>query len=161
MPRKAKPLAQFNASYYTYPNSIRSGKYPLEADLSRYDQEDRRKWLARVADHSHSQFHRFLNENFSDPSDWEVLKLLLYQHGIFAERFFHRGIRERVTRQFVRAEVNLQHLEELLSSAWKLEFQLYNESDAIYRIVDYIFEQTLARAISNTRVYRQLEKWFQ
>ncbi|MDD5467337.1 MAG: hypothetical protein PHS96_05995 [Anaerolineales bacterium] len=66
MTRKAKPLVQFNASYYIYPNSVRSGKHLIEANLSTYDQEYRTRWLERVAELSCSDFHRLINATFAE-----------------------------------------------------------------------------------------------
>ena len=41
------------------------------------------------------------------------------------------------------------------------EYRIYRESDAIYRIIDSIFDQTALHALSEPPVYRQLETWFE
>jgi hypothetical protein len=99
-------------------------------------------------------------KNFADPSDDELLHSLLETHGLFAERFFHRSIRERVARQFVEAHIDLEEFRRLLSRAWGYKTHVAKDApDAIYRIVDHIYEQALFRAIKNSHIRRQLEVW--
>jgi len=37
---------------------------------------------------------------------------------------------------------------------------MYSKSDAIYRIIDHIFEQAVVRAISDSSVSQELQIWF-
>jgi len=160
MTRKAKPLIQFNASYYIYPNSVRSGKHLIEANLSTYDQEYRTRWLERVAELSCSDFHRLINATFANIADYEALRSLLVQHGLFAERFFHQNIRERVVRRYAESEIDLEEFQRLISQAWGCDFRVYGKSDAVYRIIDHIFEQAVVHAISDSLVRQTLQAWF-
>jgi len=160
MPRKAKPLIQFNAHYYVYPNNVHRGKYLIATSLPTYDREHRTRWHERVANLSRSEFHMRINEVFSDISDYATLRSLLVQHGIFAQKFFHQHIRERVARRYAESSIDLEEFQSLISSAWGYNFQMYSKSDAIYRIIDHIFEQAVVRAISDSSVSQELQIWF-
>ena len=160
MTRRAKPLVQFNASYYAYPNSVRSAKYLIDTDLSTYDQEHRMHWLERVAELSFSDLHGLINAIFVDAADHEKLRSLLAQHGLFAERFFHQQIRERVARRYAEANIDPAEFQRLISKAWNCDFRIYNRSEALYRIMDHIFDQTVVSAIRDPLVRQKLQAWF-
>jgi hypothetical protein len=102
-----------------------------------------------------------ISKTFADPSDDDLLRSLLSKHGIFAELFFHRSIRERASRRFAEASVDLQQFQSLLSVAEGYDIRLgKNPSYAVYFIVDHIYQQALFRAITDSRTYAQLEVWF-
>ena len=164
MSTQLKPLVQFDAAYYVYPTSVSRGfwaRYPLEDGLSANDQEGRKKWLARVESLSHSDFHRIVVETFADVSNYEVLQVAISGHGVFAERFFHRSIRERIARQFAKSSIGAEQFQRLISSAWGYEFRLRDKSDAIFHITDHLFEQNLLRAINDPNIHHQLQTWFE
>src|ERR671922_167576 len=164
MSTQLRPLVQFNAVYYVYPKGISRGfwaRYPLEDGLSASDQEDRKKWLAWLESLARSDFHRCVVETFADVSDYNVLQATLSVQGVFAEKFFQRSIRERVARQFAKSPISVAQFQRLLSSAWGYERRLRNKSEAIFYIVDHLFQQNLLRAINDPNVYRQLCIWFE
>ncbi len=161
---KSESLVQFNASYYKYPKSISRGfwaRYPLEEGLSATDQKDRTKWLRKIEDVSRTDLHRTILDTFGDPSDNRALQTTLSRYGLFAERFFHRGLRERVTRQFAQVPISLEQLQGLFASAWDYELPLSDKSDAIFFVVDHLYEQWLFQAINNPSIYKDLEAWFE
>lgn len=160
MPRLANPFIQFNASYYTYPNSVRSGKILVVTNLSSSDVEHQKQWLKRVAHLSLSKFHKIIISKFSDKSDEGILRSLLLQHGIFTEKFFHQQTRERVARRYAELSISLEEFRRLMSSAWGYNYQIYNKSDAIYQIIDHIFDQAIVRVISDPSVSQGLQSWF-
>lgn len=163
MPRPPKPLVQFNVPYYKYPTSVCRGfwgRYPIDTGLSASEQERRQQWLAAVAKWSQSSFHRIVANTFADPVDDKLLHSLLVEHGLFVEQFFHRRIRERVVRKFAGNRISVEKVHKLLSSARGYEAVIKNRWDAIYHIVDHIYEQTLVRAINDPETYHQLEMWF-
>src|SRR3990170_4186005 len=105
----AKPLVQFDAHYYKYPRSVSRGfwgRYPVEAGLTVDERVERGQWLARVKHLSSTEFHQRIKDVFADPSDDVLLQSLLATHGIFAERFFQRSVRDRVTRNFEDAHLD-------------------------------------------------------
>ncbi|MEA2006447.1 MAG: hypothetical protein U9O50_09365 [Acidobacteriota bacterium] len=156
---KTKSLVQFNVSYYKYPNNIH--RYPILSGLDRYQMEHRGKWLKEVSRYSHSRFHEMVSDSFADASDDDLLLSILSKHGIFAESFFQRSIRERVARRFGEVGIELQEFCDLLWEAWGFETNVIrNEYDAIHRIVDHLYEQALSRAISDSHTHTQIEVWF-
>src|SRR3990172_2707572 len=163
MPEALVPF--FDALYYKYPISISRGywqKYPIGAGLSSCEKKDQRKGLVEDTKWSHSEYHKMITENFLDPFDNELLSSLLTKYGLFSEKFFHKSIRTRVTRQFTEAKIDLQEFKRILSIAWGYEVNgIYNKWDAIYHIIDHIYEQTLSHAINNFEIYQQLTKWFE
>lgn len=164
MSTQLKPLVQFDAAYYVYPRSISRGfwaRYPLEDGLSANDQEERKKWLARVESLSRSDFDRYVVETFADVFDYDALKAALSEQGVFAERFFQRSIHERVARQFAKSSISVEQFQRLLSSAWGHELRLRDKSEAVFHIVDHFFEQNLLRAVNDPNVHRRLHVWFE
>lgn len=135
--------------------------YPIEKGLSSCDRQLRHESLARVADLSRSEFSRMVRQSFTDPHDWQTLRSVLAQHGTYAKRFFHRAIRERVARRFGEAQTDLHEVGRLLSLAWGYDVNIYGTSDAIYRIMDHIYEQSLVRAIREPEVNRDVGAWFE
>jgi hypothetical protein len=104
-------LVQFNSNYYKYPTSISRGywgRYPIESGLSNSDREKRKQWLTAVVGYSKTEFHRIVVNNFSNPSDVELLCSIIQLHGIYVEKFFHRSIRLRAMRQFASAKFDLK-----------------------------------------------------
>ncbi|NJN24374.1 MAG: hypothetical protein HC810_08325 [Acaryochloridaceae cyanobacterium RL_2_7] len=101
-----------------------------------------------------------ISKTFADSFDADLMQMLLETHGIFVERFFQRSIREKVARRFAEADVDLHKFQRLISSAWGCECSIYNRSDAVYRVTDHIFEQTLIHAISKPHIYSKLTLWF-
>ena len=160
MTRKTKPLVRFNASFYAYPNSVRSGKHLIEVGLSHNAQEDRTRWLERVTRLSQSDFHRLINETFANTADHEALRSLLVQHGLFAERFFHQSIRERVARRYAESAIDLKEFQRLISLAWGYNFSIYNKSEAVDRIIDHIFDQVVIHALGDSLIRQTLQAWF-
>ena len=159
-----KPLVQFDAAYYQYPTSVSRGfwaRYPLEEGLLADDRQRRKEWLEEIERLSRSNFHKMIVSTFADPSDHDVLQATLLEHGIFAERFFHRSLRERVTRKFSHSPSTLAEFERLNALAFGYELHLHNTSDAISRILDYCFEQNLYNALNDPAIHRQLEIWFE
>jgi hypothetical protein len=159
-----RPLVQFDAAYYVYSTSVSRGfwaRYPLEDGLSAHDQEERKKWLASVESLTRSDFHRCVVETFADVSDYDALQAVLSAQGIFAERFFQRSIRERVARQFAKSSISVAQFQRLLSSAWGHERRLRDKSEAIFHIVDHLFQQNLLRAVNDLNIHRQLHIWFE
>lgn len=159
--KRNRPLVRFNAAYYAYPISIRSARYPTDSGLSVYDRELRDEWLVRVAAQSNSEFALVVTERFRQPEDSRTLRLLLTQHGVFAERFFHRAIRGRIARQFAESRIDLHDVGRLLSLSWGYDVKMYGNSDAIFRIIDHIYEQTLVRAIRKPEVNGDVGAWFE
>jgi hypothetical protein len=102
-----------------------------------------------------------VRQSFTDANDWQTLRSILAQHGTYARRFFHRAVRERVARRFAETQIDLHEVGRLLSLAWVHDVPIYGASDAIYRITDHIYEQTLMRAISEPEVSRNLDAWFE
>jgi hypothetical protein len=100
-------------------------------------------------------------EYFADAADQETLRSALLEHGIFAERFFHRSLRERIARQYARSAIGLEDFQRLIASAWSYELRLYNKSDAIFHIADHLFEQNLFDAISHHQFHYQMRTWFE
>lgn len=163
MPKKHKPLLQFNAAYYKYPTSVSRGywgKYLVKDELSNIDHERRKQWLVAIAERSSSQFHKVVTQNFADSSDKELLASILKMHGIFAERFFHRSIRERIVKRFAEANINLREFQSLLTEVWGHKVDIHHQSDAIYHTTDHIFEQTFFQIIKYAQVHRLLNVWF-
>lgn len=159
-----KPLAQFNAAYYTYPTSVSRGfwaRYPLEEGLSTDQKQERERWLKKVQSEARSEFHKVVVEHFTDTADQEARQSALLAHGIFAEKFFHRSLRERIARQYAKSAIELEDFQTLISSAWGYELRLYNKSDAIFRITDHLFEQNLFDAINDHQVHHQMKAWFE
>lgn len=154
-------MVRFNAAYYAYPISIRSARYPTDSGLSVYDRELRDEWLVRVDERSNSAFAVVVTERFRQPEDSRTLRFLLRKHGVFVERFFHRAIRERVACQFARSTLGLHEIRQLLSLSWGYDVKLYGNSDAIFRIVDQIYEETLVRAIRKPQVNEEVGAWFE
>jgi hypothetical protein len=147
-----------------YPISISRGfwaRYPLEDGLSTNEQEERKKWLARVESLSRSDFDSYVVETFSDVFDYDALKAALSDQGVFAERFFQRRIRERVARQFAKSSMSVEQFQRLISSAWGHELRLRDKSEAIFHIVDHLFQQNLFRAVNDPSVHRRLQVWFE
>ena len=104
MPRKARPLVEFSTSYYKYP-TVSPGLWvmePSEFESPKWERRTRDEWLTETAKWFHTDFHKMVSETFSDPFDDQIFRSLLSEHGIFTEKFFHKAIRERVTRQFAR-----------------------------------------------------------
>lgn len=164
MSTQLKPLVQFDATYYTYPASVSRGywaRYPLEEGLSTDQREERGKWLKKVQGESSSEFHKVVIEHFTDTADQEALRLVLLEHGIFAERFFHRSLRERIARRYAKSMIGLEDFQRLIASAWGYQLRLHNESDAIFHITDHLFEQNLFHAISHPQVHHQMSAWFE
>lgn len=161
MPKRPRPLVEFNARIYTYPSSIAWGipANPIQIALSHREIEKRRHWLS-VAIRSRSNYHKMIGEPFADPSDKQILCSLLTEHGIFVEKFFLRSIRERVIHQFAESQIDLHDFQKLLSSALGYEFRIYRESEAISQIIHSIFDQTVLHSVSQPQAYRQLETWF-
>ena len=169
MPRKARPLVRFDASYYKYPN-VSPGLCvidPSEFEFPTSERRIREESLAEVTKWFHTGFHKIVNETFADPSDDEIFRSLLTVHGVFTEKFFHKAIRERVTGQFAKAQIDLREFERLLSLAsssirgYEHEWPIHNRWEAIFRIIDHIFRQTMHRAFSKPQVYHQLRVWFE
>jgi hypothetical protein len=102
-----------------------------------------------------------VRQSFTEANDWQTLWSILAQHGTYARRFFHRAIRERVARRFGEQRTDLNEVRRLLSLAWGHDVQIYGTSDAIYRITDHIYEQTLIRAIREPEVNRDVGGWFE
>jgi hypothetical protein len=164
MSTQLRPLVQFDAAYYVYPRSVSRGfwtRYPLEDGLSTKDEEERKRWLAKVESLSRSDFHRCVIETFADVSDFDVLQEALSAQGVFAERFFQRSIRERVARQFAKSSISVEQFQRLLSSAWGHERRLDDKSEATFCIVDHLFQQNLLRAVNDPSVHRRLQVWFE
>lgn len=164
MPTQLKPLVQFDAAYYLYPTSISRGFWArclLEEGLSTDQKEDRERWLKKVQSESRSEFHKIVIERFADAADQEAIRSALLEHGIFAERFFHRSLRERIARQYAKSAISLKDLQGLITSASGYELRLYNKSDAIFHIADHLFEQNLLDALSYHQVYYQALTWFE
>lgn len=164
MSTQPEPLVQFDAAYYAYPTSVSRGfwaRYPLEEGLSIDQKEERERWLKKVQSESRSDFHKMVIEHFADAADQEALQSALLEHGIFAERFFHRSLRERIARQYAKSAIRLEDFQRLIASAWGYELRLHNKSDAIFRISDHLFEQNLFDAISHYQVHYQMLTWFE
>lgn len=100
-------------------------------------------------------------ERFSDPADDATMRSLLANHAVFAERFFDRAVHERIARRFGEARIGLEEFQRLLSEAWGGECRLYDTWEAIWRIQEHLYEQTLMRAINEAEVYHRLEAWFE
>jgi hypothetical protein len=128
---------------------------------------ERDEWLVEVNKWAHTDFHRMVNEIFVDATDSEIFYSVLTRHGTFTQRFFHKAIHERVTRQFAKSQIDLQEFQKLLSLAsssvrgYEHEWRVYNKWEAIYRIIDHIFEQVLFHAIRQPDVCRQLDAWYE
>jgi hypothetical protein len=136
-------------------------RYSLEEGLPVRSREDRRKWLAKIETLSRSDFNKVIAATFAEPSDYDVLEAILLEHGIFAERFFHRSLRERITRQFANSSISPEEFQRLIASAWGYELRLHDKSDVIFRIVDHLFEQNLYNALNDSRIHYQLRIWFE
>lgn len=160
MIRKAKPLVQFNASYYIYPNNVGSGKYLIKTDLTSNDQQYRTQWLERVADLSCTNFHKLINSTFGDIVDYEVLNSLLARHGLFVEKFYLLNIRERVVKRYAQSMIDLEEFQKLISQAWGYDVYVHSKSDIVYLIMAHIFEQAVVHSISDSLVYQTLQAWF-
>lgn len=164
MRSKIKPLVQFNAAIYAYPNNVWAGywrRYIIEMGLSDYELQNRRQWLMEAKRRANSDFHSFVSKTYIDQADDKLLHSLLEKHGVFAEKFFHRNIHERVARKFAQTNIDLKEFQQLLSQAWGYEVYIgKSKSDAIYRVIDHIYEQAMLRAISNPQIYNRLKMWF-
>lgn len=159
-----KSLVQFDANYYKYPRSVSRGfwaRHPIEEGLSANEQRERKKWLDRVQSLSNSAFHDVIVEHFVDATDQEELLSILSEHGVFAERFFHRNFRERIARQLAKSSIRLEEFQKLIDLAWGHEIRLRNKSDAIFHVTDYLFEQNLFCAIRGVQIYRKIQAWFE
>ncbi|HUW14057.1 MAG TPA: hypothetical protein VM537_30310, partial [Anaerolineae bacterium] len=117
--------------------------------------------IDRATDLSRTAFGQMVRRWFTDAYDCQTLGSTLAEHGAYARRFFHRAVRERVARRFAQAEIDLQELATLLSIAWGYDVHIYGASDAIYRITDQIYEQTLIWAIGQHEVNQYLRRWFE
>lgn len=159
-----KPLVQFDAAYYVYPTSVSRGfwaRYPLEEELSAEEREEREKWLKKVKNQSRSELHKVVAEYFVDTADQEVLRSAVLEHGIFAEKFFHRSLRERIVRQYAKLPFGLEEFQRLIASALGYELRLSSRSDAIFHITDHLFEQNLFYVISYPQMHQQMQAWFE
>ena len=133
----------------------------LSKDYRLTSKRNEGEWLKRVESLSCSEFNRIIIGSFADASDYGVLQATLLEHGIFAEKFFHRSLRERIARQFAKSSIGLGEFQRLITSAWGDKLRLHGKSDAIYRVTDHLFEQNLFHAINDSQVYRQLQAWFE
>jgi len=158
------PLVYFDSDYYKYPTSICRGfwgVYPIESGLSKEDQNRRKQWLNIVKDHYHSEFHRKIIIDFIDSSDKKLLHALHKEHGIFAERFFCRLIRNRITCRLAEISIDPLEFKRLFIEAYSYKCYVNKTSDTITYIISHIFEQLLFEIINDHSEYQQLNNWFE
>ncbi len=141
--RKLRPLVQFDASYYKYPNNINLGSS---------------KNYANCPD---SSFSKVVGEFFADLSDDEMLCSLLMNHGVFVGRFFHQGIRSRVTRRFTEMDISLHKFQKLLVSASGFDHRIHNTSDAVWHIMEYILSRAMSRIREDSPSCSRLDEWIE
>jgi hypothetical protein len=159
----ARPIVQCDATYYRYPLSISRGywaRYTLDEGLAPPDRGARESWLRHVKGKSRTPFHDFISTAFVDGRDSALLRTLIVEHGVFAERFFHRAVRQRVLTEFGELRIDLARFQELLSSAVGYEFRLRSVFDAVYQSIDHLYEQAMLEAIEDPHVYQTLKEWF-
>lgn len=163
MAKKLKTLVQFNTDYYKYPNTVPHGyrvNYPIEKKLTMSEQKDRDLQLKAIIKRTLSEFHTIVKDGFIDTSDTEKLLMHQKQHGIFAEKFFYQSIRPRITRKFAELALKVEAFQEIYSKAIGYTFKLHNNWDAIDRIMEHIFQQTLLELDTNSEFCQQLLEWF-
>lgn len=119
-----KPLVSFSVDYYRYPRNVNFGPPQLlTTGMSRVEIEDREGWIRVIQETSTTAFHRLVMEHIIDCSEDRLLKSLLAKHGIFAPRFFHSSVHERVARRFADASIDLQRFtdlwEDLREDEWR------------------------------------------
>jgi len=157
-------LVQFDSNYYKYPISISRGywgRYLIESGLSKSEIESRSQWLTTVASYTNTELHRFVNDNFTNPSDIKLLISLIPQHGIYVEKFFHRNIRLRVLRKLTSINIDFLQLQKLFSIAYGYNSNVFNNNSmAAFWIVDHIFQQLLLGILSETTIHSSITSWF-
>ncbi|MBI1955820.1 MAG: hypothetical protein HYS38_05455 [Acidobacteria bacterium] len=160
---RAKPIVQFNASIYKYPYSVSRGYWEtcaLDEGLAPQDRRSREDWLRHARDKSRTPFHDFISSAFADANDTVLLRTLIIEHGIFAESFFHKIIRQRVLTRFGEVGIDLGKFQKLLSSAIGYEFRIRNAFEAVDQIVRHLYEQATLEVIKAPQAYLILKEWF-
>lgn len=159
-----KPLIQFNASYYRYPTSVSRGywsRYPTDAGLSQYEGERRETWLSFASDVSQTEFGTFVSQRLSESSDLPRLSSYLHQHGIFAERFFIRAIRERISRRLAAPEIDLLDVARSFSGAWDQDVTGSERSLIVYWCAETVFDQVFLQLIDDESISGGIRSWYQ
>lgn len=118
-------------------------QYLADRHLDSSDRTDRSNWLTRVRELANSDFGDFVSQRYSEPSDPATLRSIIETHGVFGERFFRRNIHPSVVRRYARHNVEWQHIENLLSFASGYKCTFYSKSDAIFSIIDHIFNMCI------------------
>lgn len=158
-----KPLIQFNAPYYRYPVSVSRGywaRYPTDAGLPQFEAERREDWLSFASAVSETEFGRFISERLSDSSDLPSLRSYLIQHGVFAERFFIRAIRERVSRQLASPGIELSDVAVWLSDAWDQDVTESERYLIVFWCAQTIFDQAILVLKDEENVSAGIRSWY-
>lgn len=164
MAANKKPLVQFNASYYRYPTSISRGywsRYLADAGLSPLENDARERWIRFLGNVYLTTYGRFVSKHLTDSSDADLLHSVIKIHGAFAERFFVREVRERISRNLATPEFDLDEFTLTLSEAWQHDFSGLSKSDAVFRAVESVFDQAFLTLIRENETLRILQVWYQ
>lgn len=159
-----QPLITFNAPYYKYPTSICRGywgRYALDIDLTAEARKRRGEWLTNVHRLSATPFHDHVSSRYSQATDNSLFLDIMQKHGIFAEKIFHRALRNRVLGEMIADPKEHGNLKILLDTAWGYQTAFGRKvTEDVFFIVDHIFEQHLFRAINDQDNYEILAEWY-
>lgn len=112
-----------------------------------------------ISDERFNEFNKLVKEHFIVPSDYQQFTSDLFQHGIFADRFFKNKVRERVARKYSQEQFTLSNFSQTLDNSGRITID--KETDAISRILDRIIALLTLDVRDNKSDFQVAKNWLQ
>lgn len=163
MVRPLKKLVEYDLQHYQnrLPWSEVSRILPLEAGAPMWDQASHDSWLKLADTRSKSELHRVIASLHVGSSDDDILRELIGQHGLLADKFFQKAIRSQVARIISTLPVEISVLRDLFVATGMSVHVNFDRSWALLYFLDHLYEQALFRLASESTTTDRLRLWIE